>query len=185
VVYESLSEIFEALHNTRERIYARVEALGPEQYSYKEEGGWSVAGVIEHIGAAEARIVSRVRASISRAETAGELGPASNLFQPISPDEIRSRSTLTQFQAPPDFVPKRESPLDELVNEIKASRAELLELRPKFEQLNLSNLRFPHPAFGPLDLYEWLALVVLHEDRHLNQIERILACPDFPARVCA
>lgn len=181
MIYQSLSEIFEALDDTRETIYKRVEGLGPEQYGFAEESGrWSVAGVIEHIGGAEARILIRMQDLIGQAETARKLAPSVAEFRPISPEEIRSRSTATQFQAPAALQPTGELTLDELLDKIRSSREELLRLRPKFEQLDLSESRFPHPAFGPLDLYEWLALIVLHESRHLDQIERILSCPGFP-----
>jgi uncharacterized damage-inducible protein DinB len=181
MVYESLSDVFEALNETRQTIYTRVEALRPEQCRFKEEQGrWSVAGVIEHISAAEARIVPRLRDLIGQAEAAGQLGPAKH-FRPISTDEIRSRSTATQFQAPAAVEPKGEMTLNELLEKIRSSRNELVALRPKFDALELSELKFPHPAFGPLDLYEWLAFIVMHESRHLNQIDRILACPGFPS----
>jgi uncharacterized damage-inducible protein DinB len=181
VVYRSLSEIFEALDETRETIYRRVEDLGPEQYRYQEESGrWSVAGVIEHISGAEARILSRFRDLIGQAETAGKPGPAGPYFRPISVEEIRARSAATQFRAPEAFEPKGELTLDELLERIRTTRKELLTLRPKFEALNLSETKFPHPAFGPLDLYEWLAFIVVHESRHLSQIDRILSCPGFP-----
>ena len=180
MVYQSLSEIFNALNETRQTIYKRVEGLEPKQYCFKEEAGrWSVAGVIEHIGAAEARIVLRVRELIERAEAAGQLTPAQP-FRPISVDEITSRTTATKFQAPEAFQPKQDLALNELLAKIRSSRKELIVLRPKFDEFELSELKFTHPAFGPLDLYQWLVLTVMHESRHLDQIDRILACPDFP-----
>jgi uncharacterized damage-inducible protein DinB len=182
VAYQSLSEVFEALDQTRGTIYNRVEKLGTEQYSYKEESGrWSVAGIVEHISGAEARIVTRLRDLIEQAESAGQLGPPNADFRPISIEEIRSRSTATQFQAPEAMQPKGEQSLGDLLEKIRSTRTELLALRPKFEQLDLSEIKFPHPAFGPLDSYEWLVLMVMHESRHLNQIDRILSSPGFPS----
>ena len=31
---------------------------------------------------------------------------------------------------------------------------------------------FPHPAYGPLDSYQWLLMLAHHSDRHVRQIER-------------
>jgi uncharacterized damage-inducible protein DinB len=180
MVYESLSEIFEGLNETRQTIYNRVQGLKPEQYCFKEETGrWSVAGVIEHIGAAEARILLRLREAIEQAEAAGQLMPARR-FRPISTEEIISRTTVTRFQAPEAVQPKENLPLNDLLQKIQSSRNELVALRPKFEEFDLSELKFPHPVFGPLDLYQWLAFTIAHESRHLDQIDRILCCPDFP-----
>ena len=181
MAYHSLGEVFEALDQTRGSIYDRVEKLRPEQYSYTEESGrWSVAGIVEHISAAEARIVPRLRELIEQAAAAGQVGPVGAGFKPISTEEIRSRSTTTQFEAPEAVKPKGGLHLGELLARIRSTRSELLALRPKFEQLDLSQSKFPHPAFGPLDGYEWLAFMVLHESRHLSQIERVLASPGFP-----
>src|SRR5262249_33893753 len=135
---------------------------------------------MELVSGAEARIVHRVRDLIGQAETAGNLGPAPAGFRPISPEEIRSRSTATRFQSPEAIQPKNKQTIDELLEKIRGTRKGLLDLRPKFEQLDLSDLKFSHPAFGPLDSYEWLAFMVMHETRHRDQIDRILSCPGFP-----
>lgn len=184
MVFKNLAQIYEALDQTRETIYGRVKHLTPEQYRYQEEPGrWSVAGIVEHIGGAERRILTRLQELIGQAETAGTLAPAGADFRPISTDEILGRSEATTFQAPPAFEPKGGLSLDEFLERIRSSRTELLAMRPKFEALDLSDVKFPHPAFGPLDSYEWLALIVIHESRHLDQIDRILSCPGFPASV--
>jgi len=31
---------------------------------------------------------------------------------------------------------------------------------------------FPHPAYGPIDSYQWLLMLAHHSDRHVRQIER-------------
>jgi hypothetical protein len=50
----------------------------------------------------------------------------------------------------------------------------LRALQPRIEATDLSAFTYPHPAFGPLNFYQWLALIGLHEQRHLNQIESVL-----------
>ena len=60
---------------------------------------------------------------------------------------------------------------------MRATRAALEELRPRFAATNLSGVSYPHPAFGPLNLYEWLILLGIHKDRHLRQIEAVLSRP--------
>ena len=58
---------------------------------------------------------------------------------------------------------------------LQQSRAALHKLRPRLEAVDLSNAKFPHPAFGTMNLYYWLAFIGLHEARHLRQIAEILA----------
>jgi DNA repair protein RecO (recombination protein O) len=59
---------------------------------------------------------------------------------------------------------------------LREGRAALTALRPRVETVGVgaASARYPHPAFGPLNLYEWLAFVALHEERHRRQIERVL-----------
>ena len=54
------------------------------------------------------------------------------------------------------------------------TRQKLEELRPLFESIECSDVKFPHPAFGDMSAHEWLALLGGHETRHIRQIEGIL-----------
>jgi len=57
---------------------------------------------------------------------------------------------------------------------MRESRAALNALRPRVEAVDGASATYPHPAFGPLNLYQWLAFVGAHEARHLRQLERVL-----------
>jgi hypothetical protein len=41
--------------------------------------------------------------------------------------------------------------------------------------LALGTLTHPHPIFGPLTLYQWIATTAGHEGRHTAQIREIAA----------
>ena len=47
----------------------------------------------------------------------------------------------------------------------------LLGLRPRIEATDYSHVTYPHPVFGPLNLYQWLAAAEFHECKHLDQIQ--------------
>ena len=38
----------------------------------------------------------------------------------------------------------------------------------------LRDHRFPHPAYGPIDGYQWLLMLAHHADRHVRQISRAI-----------
>jgi hypothetical protein len=38
----------------------------------------------------------------------------------------------------------------------------------------------PHPAFGPIDGYEWILATAGHTDRHIQQIREVKADAHFP-----
>jgi hypothetical protein len=85
-----------------------------------------------------------------------------------------------KLKSPESLVPVDGLPLSELLQSLRASRDELLTLRPRFEIHDLSHLIGPHPAYGPINPYQALAGVGLHESRHLRQIEAIMVSPGFP-----
>ena len=58
---------------------------------------------------------------------------------------------------------------------MRQTREELHGLAPRIEAIDLSGSAYPHPAFGPLNFYQWLAFIGVHDDRHLGQIERTLS----------
>jgi hypothetical protein len=53
--------------------------------------------------------------------------------------------------------------LERATMEVRASIAE-------GDGLALSTITHPHPLFGPLTLYDWIAFVGAHEARHAAQI---------------
>ena len=69
----------------------------------------------------------------------------------------------------------RRDSLNKLLARMRQSRAGLHALRPRIEATDLASVTYPHPAFGPLNFYQWLALIGLHEERHLRQIQSVLS----------
>jgi hypothetical protein len=78
-----------------------------------------------------------------------------------------------KINAPESARPADSRPVAESLAALRDSRAALHALRPRLERLDAHALRFPHPAWGPLNLYQWLLFVGAHEARHLAQIEAL------------
>jgi len=63
---------------------------------------------------------------------------------------------------------------------MRRSRAAVMAMRTRIEAIDVSNVTFPHPVFGPLNLYEWLLFIGMHERRHLAQIDAVMSSPGYP-----
>lgn len=175
MTYESLSEIFSAIEDTRARLFERAALLTPEQEearAYAE--GWSVREIIEHLSLVEKQIVRLATLMLMKAETAGEKASPDGRIGPISLDRIAERASREKYQAPETARPTG-APVTDSLAVMRASREALHGLRTRFEVTNLSSVSYPHPVFGPLNLYEWFVMIGVHEERHLRQIEAILA----------
>jgi hypothetical protein len=171
--FRSVPEIYEHIDRTRARLIAAVEGLSEEQQGYRRAPDrWSVAELVEHLSIVEGNIVRLLNKLLGKAEESGAAAKAADSFDPVSIEEFVERTRDLKLEAPESIRPTGASLSDSLAR-LSESRAALHALRPRVERADGRSLRFPHPAWGPLDLYQWLLFVGAHEDRHLAQIEAL------------
>jgi hypothetical protein len=173
MIYNNIDEIFAALATTRRHIYELAEGLSDEQAKARPAPDvWSVAEIIEHLGMSEARMLALLgRLLEQEAAVAANAGASTTS---ISIQVMTERAT-EKFTAPSFLEPTGGAPLSESLAKLRESRAALLALRPRIEARDYSHVTYPHPAFGPLNLYQWLAAVEFHECKHLDQLQTIRA----------
>lgn len=171
-VYNSVAEIYEEITDTRARLVGAVEELTDEQLGFRPSPErWNVVEIVEHLSITERRLARMLAGLVGKleAEPAREEGSA---FAPVSVAEYVERADKEKYTAPEEIRPKG-TPLPDSLARLRDSRASILDLRPRVERVDGTRANFPHPAWGPLDLYQWLAFVGLHEKRHLSQIEAL------------
>jgi hypothetical protein len=95
-------------------------------------------------------------------------------MKPFSLDEFIERGRGEKYTAPDAVAPGGKATIAESLAKLRRSREELHALRPRIEATDLSSVTYPHPAFGPLNFYQWVAFIGLHEERHLRQAESTL-----------
>jgi hypothetical protein len=178
--FHSVPEIYEHIDRTRARLLAAVEGLSGEQQTFRTAPDrWSVAELAEHLSIVEGNVVrllgkllGKAEGSAASAEGSAASAETSGALGPVSIEEFVERSRGLKLEAPESIRPTG-LPLADSLARLKESRAALHALRPRVERADGRALRFPHPAWGPLDLYQWLLFVGAHEDRHLAQIEAL------------
>lgn len=187
MIYNSVTEIFDSLDETRGRLDARLAGLSTAQENFRPaSGGWSIAEIVEHHAIMEERILEMMTVMVKKAESAGAQSAArSKGFSPVSLDQFVERSLKEKYVAPDVVQPRGGVPLSDLLERLRQSRASLKTLRPRLEATDLSAARYPHPAFGPLDLYQWVVMIGVHEDRHLRQIEALMSSPEYKEATAA
>lgn len=174
MTYESISDIFESIEATRARLCESVALLSADQENTRaDDASWSVKEIIEHLSLVEKQIVRLSTLMLMKAETAGEKASPDGRIGPVSLDRIAERASREKYQAPETARPTG-APVTDSLTVMRASREALHSLRARLEVANLSTVSYPHPVFGPLNLYEWLVMIGVHEERHLRQIDAIL-----------
>jgi len=170
--FRSVPEIYEQIDDTRARLLAAVEGLSEAQHSFSPAPErWSVAQLVEHLSIVEGNVAALLDKLLGKAEEAGAATPGD--FGPVSIEEFVERSRTAKYEAPERIRPTGVLPVADSLARLCESRTVIRALRPRVERADGRAVRFPHPAWGPLDLYQWLLFVGAHEDRHLSQIEAL------------
>ena len=184
MVYESVAEIFEAMDGARQRLHARVEGLSREEEDFRPSSdAWSVAEIVEHLSLIEHQLLQLATMMLTKVESAGLVRAGGDLrIGPVSLDQFAARAAGEKFQAPESARPRGGVGVADSLAKMRRSREAFHDLRPRMEAVDLTGATYPHPFFGPLDLYHWLVMIGTHEDRHLRQIESVMQMPEFQAR---
>jgi hypothetical protein len=173
--YTSVPQIFEVIDETRARLYRRVEGLSEEQANFRpSEDKWSAALIVEHLAKTEANLV-RVVAKLLRKAEAENVPSDGTINPPVSFATQVEKIQGARLEAPAFSAPEGLMGVADSLKLLSESRAALKELRPRLAAVDGSNVSYPHPFFGPLNLYEWLGFIGLHEMHHLRQIENVLS----------
>jgi len=132
-------------------------------------GQWSPTAIVEHLAIVDGRIARLLSKRIAEGREAG-LGSESST-DPILPtiDTARLLNRTTRVPAPEVLHPTGLD-ADAAWAALERSTVELRASVAEGDGLALSTITHPHPLFGPLSLYYWIAFVGAHEARHAAQI---------------
>ena len=166
----------------RGRLVRAVEGLSEEQQRFRPAPDrWSVAQLCEHLSIVEGNVAALLGKVLGKAEESGAATRADGAaFAPVSIAEFVERTRDVKLNAPESVRPGESRPLAESLAALDTSRSALRALRPRAERADGHALRFPHPVWGPLNLYQWLLFVGAHESRHLAQIEALKELMNAP-----
>jgi hypothetical protein len=183
MIYNSLSEIFDSMDQTRAQLRARLESITSAEESLRPSpSAWSVAEIAEHLAIIEERLSTLFPVMLTKAEAGGLERAADQPFHPVSVAELIERSGREKYTAPETARPTGAVSLADSLARLERSRQTIRALRPRLEALDLTGVTYPHPAFGPLSTYQWLIFLGAHEARHLRQIESVMASPQASAK---
>jgi hypothetical protein len=138
-------------------------------------GAWSVAEIAEHLAIIEERLSKLFPVMVTKAEAGGLRRTEEQPFQPVTVAGLVERSNREKYIAPETARPTGKVPLKDSLDRLERSRQAIRALQPRLEVLDLTDVTYPHPAFGQLSAYQWLIFIGLHEERHLRQIESLMA----------
>jgi hypothetical protein len=166
-------ELLDYLERQRAVLRAAFDAVEP---SYRDRapapGRWSAAGCVEHLAIVEQLIAKRLTTNVASAGEAG-LGPETSA-EPILPTVnvamVLNRGTKVNA---PDPIQPTGLAADASWAAIERSRVVLRDAVTACDGLAIGGVSWPHPLFGPMSAYQWIAFHGAHEARHAAQIREI------------
>jgi hypothetical protein len=137
-----------------------------------DPGQWSIGEILHHLVLMENLVTMLLEKQVPRAKDRGIGADASTGSLIHSLDQFPIETVIDKLTAPQSVVPAHGKTRDELLALLSDSRAKLLRAISAADGIDLSQMHFPHPYFGRLDMYQWILFVGRHERRHIAQIVR-------------
>lgn len=163
--------LLDILTASADRFRAATQGLTEAQWNHKPAPDkWSPADLAEHLALSE-EVLPRLARKALVEPPGPERDPS--LVQEQDSEIIDSmKDDAWHGNATEPIRPKHTFPSG------TAAAATFLERRARTNDYvretddPLREHTFPHPAYGPLDGYQWLLMLAHHSDRHVRQIER-------------
>jgi hypothetical protein len=174
-------QLIKYLNDSQAEFAKAVSGLSDAQWKWKSAPErWSVGECAEHIMLAEGLLFAKAQEAIKNPATAewetATKGKTEILLQVMAP-------RLGKAKAPEDIVPSgtldRSTTMRRFV-EVRGITLKFVEdtKLPLKEHL----AEHPFPIFNPLNAYQWVLYIPLHNMRHDKQIEEVKATPGFPTK---
>ncbi len=164
---------------TRAALEREVRGLSDAQLAFRPGARrWSIGEIVDHICLSERSITRTVSRLFQQAAGMGQIWIASEGERPNAAidQEMYSRPA----RAPESVCPMPERFLDSLLTDLSETRARLEEVSRRVDGKAVGPVCLPHFQLGPLNIFQWIAVVGAHEARHLGAIRQIKADPQFP-----
>jgi hypothetical protein len=134
---------------------------------------WSAANVLQHLAITETRIAKLFGRKVAEAR-AGGIGPDPETTSILWTLDVHSLlDRRTRIDTPLPIPPGTEVAADEAARLFDQAHLQLRAAIAASDGVALDRISVPHPALGPLNLYQWGIFAAAHEMRHAAQIREI------------
>lgn len=169
--------LLDYLVKTKDRLVKDVKGLTPAQLNFKPDSSrWSVAECVEHITLTENTNMDRVREVL---KTEADASNRSKIT--VTDEQVLKRYTdrSNKRKTAETLVPKsrfgsHEGALKEFLEKRNANIEFIKKTNDDFRN------RITTYSYGTVDLYQCILALAAHSERHIVQLEEVMADPKFP-----
>ncbi len=165
---KNLEPILSLLSDTRTQFIAIVDKFPTERWRESPgNGAWSAGEIVAHTMQVEESIIASARKTVKKPPYPV---PFLKRFHiPLALATTRAR----KFKSPIPIDANRIPDPPDYAAAVTACRRRTLDFIEENRSRDLKPWTFPHPAFGPLSIYDWYRLIAYHELRHAKQIREV------------
>jgi len=139
-----------------------------------DANSWSPNEVLQHLYKTEIYITELLNRQIERAKKKDLTSVDETTSYLHSLDEFEIEIVNEKFNAPELSKPGGSMDSEVVLHQMGESRSELIKLLREFSQYDMTGIEFPHPAYGRMNMIQWVLFLGKHEERHFNQIKQVL-----------
>ena len=164
----------------RKRFIRVVRTLNLTQASFKKEASsWTICEITEHLVHAEDIGVNGIWRALEGYNKGEPVWSGDKVHSGVAIEEIAAATWKEKEQAPDIARPRMGGTLAFWIANLRVRQGVLEELAEALHQTPLDVIVYPHPISGPLDARQRLEFLRFHIDRHLLQVNRVIADPKF------
>jgi hypothetical protein len=174
-LHPRIQELIDCLEEHRRGLHDAIADVPPELRDRKPtSGGWSVAEVVEHLTMIETRVAKMMTREATAARASG-VGPDTNTSSVVAsfvnPGGVVDRGS--RIESPKLVIPT--GTIDAVAGTQALDRAHdaLVSALQNANGVSLEDRIQAHPVLGPMNMYHWVVMLALHDDRHAAQIREI------------
>ena len=178
--YRTLDDIYAAMESEQAKFVNDVTGLTDAQANFRPaENVWTIAEIAEHLAIVNGGFVRIAHKLLKEAEAAGAAALTNWQMSGvlIGPEGQQP----PPFAAPDRVKPQGSQPISDSLTKLAESLAGFHEIKARLSATDCSAPTFPHPAVGPLNVYQWMIVQGEHLDRHRGQANRIKQAASYPA----
>jgi hypothetical protein len=165
---KNLGAICALLSGTRSRFIAVADSFPSEYWRESpSSGGWSAAEIVTHTMQVEEAVLMGAKKTLQKPPYPVPFMKRFHL--PLILASGRGRKIKSPIRIDERRLPEKSN----YEEKITATRSATLAFIEETSAKDLSPYTFPHPVFGPLNIYGWLRLIAYHELRHAKQIREV------------
>ena len=154
------------LYETRNNLVKEITSLGYAQFNSRPDmNKWSIAQVCHHLVLVEKATIKAIAWGLKEIDSTQKERKKVHLILD------RTKKLKAPKIVEPDVEPFE---VQQIIDLLSDSRKKLMTFLSTIEDKSiLTEKSVKHPAFGELPLDQWIELIYLHEQRHIEQIKEI------------